>query len=75
MGQEYIVYGGPISLFTRKLEAALRFYGAPHRMERKNEANREELESRARTHQVPVLHTPDNWMIASLIWAALPWVA
>jgi glutathione S-transferase len=64
MEREYIVYGGPISLFTRKLEAALRFYGTPFRMEAKNDENREELEGRSRSHQVPVLRTPENWLIA-----------
>lgn len=64
MPQEYIVYGAPISLFTRKLEAAMRFYGAPHRIEPKLETNREEIEVRSRTHQVPVLRTPENWVVA-----------
>ena len=64
MDREYVVYGGGISLFTRKLEAALRFYGAPFRIEAKDESVREELETRARTHQVPVLRTPWNWIIA-----------
>ena len=36
---EYVVYGGPISLFTRKLESALRFYGVPFRMAAKNPEN------------------------------------
>lgn len=61
---EYVVYGAPISLFTRKLEAALRFYRAPFRMAPKDAENGPELESRSGTHQVPVLHTPENWMIA-----------
>ncbi len=60
---EYVLYGGPISLFTRKLEAALRFYGAPFRNEMKTAENRAEIEARAQTHQVPVLQTPENWMI------------
>ena len=64
MDREYVVYGGGISLFTRKLEAALRFYGAPFRIEAKDEKVREELETRARTHQIPVLRTPWNWVIA-----------
>ena len=37
MDGEYVIYGGSISLFTRKLEAAMRFYRAPHRMETKTE--------------------------------------
>ena len=32
---EYVVYGDGPSLFTRKLEAAMRFYRAPFRMEGK----------------------------------------
>ena len=63
MQSEYVVYGAGISLFTRKLEAAMRFYGAPFRIEAKGPGNAEEVD-RARTHQVPVLRTPENWMIA-----------
>ena len=64
MPAEYVVYGGSISLFTRKLEAALRFYGAPFRSVSKGPADASEIESRSGTHQVPVLQTPENWMIA-----------
>ena len=56
----YIIYGGELSLFTRKLEAAMKFYGADFEMQRKTEL----AGSRAATHQVPVLLTPENWMIA-----------
>ncbi len=63
MQSEYVVYGGGISLFTRKLEAAMRFYGASFRIEARAPENAEEVD-RARTHQVPVLRTPENWMIA-----------
>ena len=64
MMREYVLYGSDISLFTRKMEAALRFYAAPFRRARKNEENRRELETRSGTHQVPVLRTPENWVIA-----------
>lgn len=60
----YTVYGGELSLFTRKLEAALTFYGADFQRAAKNEDNRQLIETRAGTHQVPVLLTPENWMIA-----------
>lgn len=60
----YVVHGAPISLFTRKLEAALSFYGAPYRSVAKNPSTRDQVEARAATHQVPVLETPENWMIA-----------
>lgn len=62
--QAYVVYGGAISLFTRKLESALRFYGAPHSLVAKRPQNSDEVEKRSGTHQVPVLHTPEGWMIA-----------
>lgn len=62
--QDYVVYGGPISLFTRKLESALRFYGASHTMAQKLPQNADEVQMRSGTHQVPVLHTPEGWMIA-----------
>jgi glutathione S-transferase len=60
----YTVYGGELSYFTRKLEAALIFYGADYRMQSKTPENRADIEQRSGTHQVPVLHTPENWMIA-----------
>lgn len=63
MGSDYTIYGSPISLFTRKLEAAMQFYGASFRIERKTDANREEIEHRAGSHQIPVLRTPENWLI------------
>ena len=59
----YTLYGGELSLFTRKLEAALIFYGADYKFEPKQAHNAAEIESRSGTHQVPVLRTPENWMI------------
>ena len=64
MTSKYVVYGGELSYFTRKLEAALIFYGADYEIRRKNADNAVEIEQRSGTHQVPVLHTPENWMIA-----------
>lgn len=61
---EWVLYGSPISLFTRKLEAALGFYGIAFRNERRTEANRAELEARAGTHQIPVLSLPNGWVVA-----------
>ena len=60
----YILYGGELSLFTRKLEAALNFYRAPFEMVAKTSADAALIETRAGTHQVPVLKTPENWMLA-----------
>jgi glutathione S-transferase len=64
MAQHYVVYGGELSLFTRKLEAALQFYGAQYARVPKTSDNAALIESRSGTHQVPVLLTPENWMIA-----------
>ncbi len=55
----YTIYGGELSYFTRKLEAAMIFYGAPFELRPKPP----EAELRSGTHQVPVLLTPENWMI------------
>lgn len=60
MSAEYVIYGPSVSLFTRKLEAAFRFYGVPFRVELPNP----DVGARAATHQVPVLETPENWMLA-----------
>ncbi len=64
MPEKYVLYGGELSYFTRKLEAALIFYGADFSFEAKSDKNRETLETRSGTHQVPVLRTPENWLIA-----------
>jgi glutathione S-transferase len=60
----YVLYGWRQSYFTRKLQAALDFYSAPYEFVRKTADNQRELRLRSGTHQVPVLHTPENWMIA-----------
>lgn len=60
MVQTYTIYGSELSYFTRKLEAAMIFYGADFAVKAKTQ----EVEARAATHQVPVLQTPENWMIA-----------
>lgn len=66
------IYGSPISLFTRKLEAAFEAYGIDFVVQQKDAGNRATLEARAGTHQVPVLETPHGWMLADttpiLMW-------
>lgn len=64
MSQHYTIYGGPLSYFSRKLQAAMFFYGADFTFAEKRENDPELIETRSGTHQVPVLHTPENWMIA-----------
>jgi len=60
----YTLFGGELSLFSRKLETAMKFTGLPFDFVAKNAANREHLELRSGTHQVPVLQTPENWVLA-----------
>lgn len=63
MNDHYIIYGLSLSYFSRKMEAAFIWYGAPFRFVHKTLAVKELVESRSGTHQVPVVHTPENWMI------------
>ena len=64
MESKYILYGGELSYFTRKLEAALHFYGLDFEMREKSRSDAAMIESRSGTHQIPVLETPENWMIS-----------
>ncbi|MEM7709143.1 MAG: glutathione S-transferase family protein [Pseudomonadota bacterium] len=61
---QYVVYGWGRSYFTHKLTAALDYYNAKWEMRPKTAEVERELRLRSGTHQVPVLHTPENWMIA-----------
>ena len=63
MTNPYVIYGGQLSYFTRKLEAACLFYGLEFEMRNKNQSDPANIEVRSGTHQVPVLQTPENWMI------------
>ena len=63
MSNRYTIYGGELSYFTRKLEAACRFYGLAFDMRNKNQSDPATIEARSGTHQIPVLQTPENWMI------------
>ncbi|MDZ4374280.1 MAG: glutathione S-transferase family protein [Phenylobacterium sp.] len=61
----YVLYGSEQSLFTRKLEAALTFLDAPFTfVSKRGHPDTPAIEARAGTHQVPVLATPEGWMIA-----------
>ncbi|WP_397418734.1 glutathione S-transferase family protein [Phenylobacterium sp.] len=61
----YGLYGSTPSLFTRKLEAALIFYRAPFEfISKPSHPDPKGLEARVGTHQVPVLQTPEDWVIA-----------
>lgn len=63
METTYTVYGTRRSYFTMKLESAMSYYGVPWRHVTKGPENSQLIETRSGTHQIPVLHTPENWMI------------
>lgn len=61
----YVLWGSTPSLFTRKLEAALRFYRADFELcSKRGHPDGGQAEIRAGTHQVPLLQTPENWVLA-----------
>jgi glutathione S-transferase len=64
---QYTLVGSQMSFFTRKLEAQLRFQRLPWRWQFKTQQRTAELEARAGTHFIPLLETPDNWLIHDTI--------
>ena len=64
---EYQLVGSEMSFFTRKLEAQLRFQRVPWRYLFKTEERKAELETKAGTHFIPLLVTPDTWLIHDTI--------
>jgi len=64
---DYQLVGSEMSFFTRKLEAQLRFQNIPWRWHFKTEERKAELEARAGTHFIPLLMTPDKWMLHDTI--------
>jgi glutathione S-transferase len=63
----YQLVGSEMSFFTRKLEAQLRCQQVPWRYLFKTEARKAELEARAGTHFIPLLITPDKWLLHDTI--------
>lgn len=59
----YKVYGTKRSYFTMKLESAMIFYGVPWEHITKGPEVTELVEKRSATHQIPVLQTPENWIV------------
>ena len=61
---KYTYYGHDLSYFSRKLEAALVFYGAEFdRVQVGLGAPSEEARKRTGTHVIPVLETPEGWAL------------
>lgn len=59
----YTLYGLRLSLFTRKMEAALQLQSVPHVYRAKTVFLRRRLEARAGTHLIPLLETPERWLL------------
>ena len=64
---DYGLVGSELSMFTRKLEAQLRFQHVPWSWHFKTQERTPEIEARAGTHFIPVLITPEKWMIHDTI--------
>jgi glutathione S-transferase len=64
---DYELIGSELSFFTRKLEAQLRFQRIPWRYQFKTQDRSAELEARAGTHFIPLLQTPDRWLLSDTI--------
>ena len=64
---DYQLIGSELSFFTRKLEAQLRCQQIPWRYLFKTEERKAELEAKAGTHFIPLLMTPDKWLIHDTI--------
>jgi glutathione S-transferase len=63
----YGLVGSEMSMFSRKLEAQLRFQKIPWNWHFKTEERSAEIEARTGTHFIPALITPEKWMIHDTI--------
>lgn len=64
---DYVLIGSEMSFFTRKLEAQLRYQQIPWQWQFKTSQRTAELETRAGTHFMPLLSTPEKWLIHDTI--------
>lgn len=64
---QYQLIGNEMSFFSRKLEAQLRFQQIDWHWQFKTMEIAPEIEARAGTHFIPVLRTPDKWLIHDTI--------
>lgn len=64
---DYGLVGIELSMFTRKLEAQLRFQKIPWHWHYKTQERTAEIEARTGTHFIPALITPEKWMIHDTI--------
>ncbi len=63
----YTLVGSELSMFTRKLEAQLRYQNIPYEWAFKGISDGSKWEERAATRFVPLLETPDGWLLNDTI--------
>lgn len=63
----YKLIGAELSMFTRKLEAQLRYQNIPYEWAFKGIDDASDYEKRAGTRFIPLLETPDGWLINDTI--------
>jgi glutathione S-transferase len=63
----YTLVGQELSMFTRKLEAQLRYQAIPYQWRYKTLEQAQAIEARAGTRFVPLLETPDGWVLNDTI--------
>jgi len=63
----YTLTGSELSMFTRKLEAQLRYQGIPYEWNYKSLEKAAAIEARAGTRFIPLLETPDGWLLNDTI--------
>ena len=56
-----------LSMFTRKLEAQLCYQSIPYEWEIKSQDKSAAINARVGTHFIPILKTPDGWMLNDTI--------
>ncbi len=60
----YVLHGMKRSYFTAKVENILNYLQIPYELADKGSHRGGEIEARAGTGAIPVLHTPDDWVLA-----------
>jgi glutathione S-transferase len=63
MRGHYTVHGFDTSAATRKLEALVRYKGLPYEYRHEHARDRQKLEQRAGSRELPVLQTPEGWFL------------
>ncbi|MFT5441572.1 MAG: glutathione S-transferase [Myxococcota bacterium] len=63
----YNLIGAELSMFSRKMEAQLRYQNIPYQWKFKGIGDGSEYEQRAGTRFIPLVETPDGWLIGDTI--------